>query len=122
MALFDYNEMKADADELLREFGMAAVLRRVSDSPTDRPCVVAIVDFMPREKDTSLANPTDRRVLFDPIGLEAMPPNKELDQLVTFVQPLADPPVEDEVLPFTADVKKYAPAGIVVLYEGTVRQ
>lgn len=55
-------------------------------------------------------------------GLDDMPPDNEQDELVTFVQPLTNPPVEKEVLPFTCPVKKTAPAGITVIYEFTVRR
>lgn len=122
MAQFDYLGSRATADCLIQKFGMAAVLRRTG-SP-DRPCFVAVIEYEPSDKATALANPTDRRVLLSASGteIEATPPDNERDLLVTFVQPPANPPVQDEVLPFTCPVKKYAPAGIVVLYEFTVRR
>ena len=122
MAQFDYLGTRATADRLIQRFGMAAVLRRTG-SP-DRPCFVAIIDNEPTDKATALTNPTDRRVLLSASGaeIEATPPDNESDLLVTFVQPPTNPPVQDEVLPFTCPVKKYAPAGIVVLYEFTVRR
>lgn len=121
---FDYVGMRSTADLLLQEFGFAAVLRREGSSPTDRPCLVAIIDYFPREGASTLANPTDRRVLIsaETPDVQAMPPNNELDQLVTFVQPLTNPPVENEVLPFLEPVKLYSPAGIPVVYEGRVRR
>lgn len=122
MASFDYLSSRATADKLLTKFGMNAVLRRASTSPTDRKCRVVIVDYNPSDKSTSLANPTDRKVIMS-AGLgdvPAMPPDNELDQLVTFVQPAGV--VEDEVLPFTCPVKPISPAGIVVAYEFTVRR
>lgn len=122
MSTFDYVGIKLQADALLQEFGMPAVLRRAGGSPEDRPCVVVVTDFMPRDKAQQLANPTDRRVLISAATpeVQAMPPDNELDQLVTFVQPGGT--VVDEVLPFASPVKKYAPAGVVVLYEGVVRR
>lgn len=121
---FDYQGAISDADELVKFFGMDAVLRRASSSPIDRPCRVVIISYDPRDKASSLTNPTDRRVIMSAANVEvqAMPPNNELDQLVTFVQPPTDPPVEDEVLPFTCPVKPTAPAGVPVLYEFTVKQ
>lgn len=121
---FDYVGMRATADLLLQEFGMAAVLRREGSSPEDRPCIVAIIDYLPRDRASELANPTDRRVLIsaDTPEVQAMPPSNELDQLVTFVQPPTSPPVVNEVLPFLEPVKLYSPAGIPVLYEGRVRR
>jgi hypothetical protein len=122
MSTFDYVGMQATADLLLQQFGMSAVLRRAGFSPEDRPCVVAIIDFLPRDKAQALANPTDRRVLISAATPEVqdMPPDNELDQLVTFLQPGGT--VVDEILPFAQPVKKYAPAGVVVLYEATVRR
>jgi hypothetical protein len=122
MAVFDYIKTKNIGDKLVRKFGMAAVLRRTTETPTDRPCWVVIVDEMPRDASTQLANPTDRKVIMSAIGLDSMPPDNERDQLVTFVQPPAASPIENETLPFTCPVKKYAPAGITVLYEFTVRR
>lgn len=120
---FDYQGAISDADELIKFFGMDAVLRRASSSPIDRPCRVVIISYDPTDKSSSLANPTNRRVIMSAANdeIRAMPPNNELDQLVTFVQPPADPPVEDEILPFTCPVKPTAPAGVPVLYEFTVR-
>lgn len=121
MAQFDYVGLRADADLILQELGMSAVLRRAG---VDRPCVVAIINYNPRERASSLTNPVDRLVLIsaDTAEVQAMPPDTELDQLVTFVQPPAIPPVVHEVLPFLEPVKLYSPAGIPVLYEGRVRQ
>lgn len=122
MALFDYVRSKATADRLIQKFGMNAVLRRTTDTPTDRPCRVCIVDYMPRDQASQLTNPTDRRVYMSAVGLEGEPPDNEQDQLVTFVQPPTNPPVVNEVLPFTCPVKPLAPAGVVVCYEFTVRR
>lgn len=121
-AQFDYDQAIADAAEIIRFFGMAAVLRR--DGIDDRPCTVAIIEFNPREKPADLANPTDRKVIMaaDNVEVQETPPDNELDKLVTFVQPASDPPVEDEVLPMTCKPKKTAPAGRTVIWEFTVRQ
>jgi hypothetical protein len=114
---FDYNQAITDADNLLQEFGMAAVLRRVGIA--DRPCLIAIIEYDPREKPADLANPTDRKVVMSAANL-AVPPDNELDQLVTFVQPGGT--VVNEVLPLTCKPKPTAPAGIVVIWEFTVRR
>ncbi len=119
---FDYITSRADADEMVHYFGMAAVLRRATDTPTDRPCWVVIIDELPKEQAAQLTNPTDRKVILSPIGLDDEPPDDQLDSLVTFFQPPTTLPVEKEVLPFTSPLKKTAPAGITVLYEGTVRR
>lgn len=122
MALFDYVKSRATADKLIQKFGMKAVLRRKG---VDRTCYVVIPEYLAREKPSDMANPTDRQV-FIAAGLGDVPltpPNNEVDQLVTFVQPLGTPPVVDEILPFTGGpVKPIRPAGIVVVYQGTVRR
>lgn len=117
-----YVGMRGVADKLLKKFGMPAILRRVGANPEDRPCIVAIVDFLPHERSSSLANPTDRRVLLSAATpeIQAIPPDSELDQLVTFIQPAGT--IQNEVLPMTCKPKLYAPAGVPVLYEFTVRQ
>jgi hypothetical protein len=116
MATFDYAAMQSIANSLLTEFGMSAVLRRASADPTDRPCIVAITDYMPKDRANELANPTDRRVYISAVSLE-VPPDNELDVLVPLIGPDAN-----VTLPFTSPVKIFAPAGIVVLYECTVRR
>lgn len=124
MAKFNYPKSRAKADALVTKFGMNAVLRRMSLAPgvTDRACVVCLPDYQTKDAASQLANPTDR-LGYIAAGLGAvptMPPDNELDQLVTFVQPLGV--VEDEVLPFTKPIKPYKPAGIVVLYEVVVQR
>ena len=119
MAAFNYPAMRAVADKLIGQFGMPASLRRLSDNPTDRPCWIVITEYDPKDAATQLANPTDRKVLIS-AGLgsvPAEPPDNERDQLVVLTGPDAG-----NVLPFTSPVKIYAPAGIVVLYESTVRR
>lgn len=118
---FDYLDAANTADELIQFFGMDAVLRRGTD---DRPCRVAIVTWKPRERATELTNPTDRDVIMSASNAEiqATPPDKEQDVLVTFVQPPSVPPVVDEILPMTSPPKPTAPAGKIVCYEFTVRQ
>lgn len=120
MAGFDYLGSRATADKLIHKFGMRAVLRRAADTPTDRPCWVVIIDELPRDAATELTNPTDRRIIMSAVGLDSEPPDNERDQLVTFIQPGGVE--QNELLPFTCPVKKYAPAGITVAYEFTVRR
>src|ERR1035437_3873228 len=126
-SVFNYQQTQVDADNLLREFGMGAVLRRVSANPTDRPCRDCIIEYVSREQPAELANPTDRRVIMSPLdpktGLPlAIPPDNELDQLVTFVQPPTNSPVVNEILPLTCTPRPTAPAGVIVLWEFTVRR
>ena|ERR1700719_4876634 len=121
---FDYPATRTVADQLIQQFGMLATLRRMTAHPTDRPCWVVIAEYKPKDAATQLANPTDRWVLISAGlgGVLALPPDKELDQLVTYVQPPALTPVVNEILPFTMPVKPISPAGIVVVYESFVRR
>ena len=125
-SVFNYQKTQVDADNLLLEFGMGAVLRRVTATPTDRPCTVCIIDYLSREKQAELANPTDRKVIMSPLdpttGLPLVAPDNELDQLVTFVQPPTNSPVVNEILPLTCTPRPTAPAGVIVLWEFTVRR
>jgi hypothetical protein len=121
---FDYAQAITDADDLIKFFGMDAVLRRAGSSPEDRPCRVAIIDFNPHEKPSDLTNPMDRKVIMSAKNSEVqlMPPDNELDILVTFVQPPTNPPTVHEKLPLTCKPKPLAPAGVVVDWEFTVRR
>lgn len=125
MAKFNYPKTRAKADALVNKFGMNAVLRRMSLAPgvTDRACVCVIPEYQTKDAASQLANPTERQVIIA-AGLgdvPTTPPDNELDQLVTFVQPLGV--VEDEVLAFTKKpVKPIKPGGIVVLYEAVVQR
>jgi hypothetical protein len=113
-----YDQMGAIADELIAEYGMAAALRDNSSGHL-RACTIVISDYAPRDAQTQLANPTERTVLFS-AGLGDIPnkaPDWENEQLVTYKQPAANPPVINEILSFSMPLKLYSPAGIVVLYQ-----
>lgn len=117
-----YAELLAVADALIAEYGMAASLRNNTTGAL-RGCTVAVTRYSPRDAATQLANPTERTVLFA-AGLGDIPnaaPDWESEQLVTYVQPPADPPVINEILSFAMPLELYSPAGIVVLYQATVK-
>lgn len=121
---FDYSAMASVASALIQEFGMEATLTGITDPTRNRPCFVAVLEYKPKDAATQLANPTDRWVLIDPLfgGVQRLPPDKEYDQLVTYLQPASIPSVVDEILPFTAPIKPIRPAGIICLYECFVRR
>lgn len=117
---FDYAGMQATATDLIGFFGMDALLRR---GGVDRPCTACVYDYAPRNMETSLALPIERRVFIAATtGALTQAPDYDQDQLVTFVQPPANPPVVDEILNFASPAKKYAPAGLLVAYELVVRR
>lgn len=121
MAKLDYVETRSFAAGLISDFGMDATLRRDSG---DRPCVVVIYDYAPRDRETKLALPVERRCIIsaDNAEVQATPPDFELDQLVTYVQPPTVPPVVNEILNFAHPAKPYSPAGVPVAYELVVRR
>jgi hypothetical protein len=117
-----YAEMAAVGDQLIAEYGMVASLRNNSTGDL-RSCTIAVIDYAPRDAMTQLANPTERTVLFA-AGLGDIPnkaPDWQNEQLVTYVQPAAAPPVINEILSFSQPLKLYSPAGIVVLYQTNVK-
>jgi hypothetical protein len=125
-SVFNYPAMQQTADKLVKFFGMGAVLRSITGVRPDRPCTIAVVEYKPRERPNELVNPTDRNVIMSPLdpttGLPlAIPPDNELDVLVTFVQPLASPPVQDEVLRLTCKPEQTNPAGVNCVWQFTVR-
>jgi len=117
-----YAQMLAVADQLITDYGMRASLRN-NETGALRDCFVAITDYMPRDAQTQLANPTERTILFA-AGLGDIPnaaPDWENEQVVTYVQPPANPPVINETLSFSMPLKLYSPGGIVVLYQTNVK-
>lgn len=121
MTTFDYLETREAADELIQEFGMKASLL---SNGVYRDCWVVITEYNPVVAATQLTNPTDRVVLISAgLGdIPTSPPTFPDDVLVTYKQPASNPPVQDEVLPFTMPVKLYSPAGIPVLYQTSVKR
>jgi hypothetical protein len=117
MAAFPYQNMQAVATQLIADAGMAGVLRRLTDNPTDRPCTICIYDYAPRDPETQLANPTLRKVLISITGLLSEPPDNEQDTVIPSLGPDAN-----AVLRFVQPVKIYAPAGIVICYDCVVRR
>jgi hypothetical protein len=118
--VFDYQAALTDADNLIKYFGMKAVLRR--PGIPDRPCTVVIIEYDPRDQPAELATPVDRKVIMSAANVEIQttPPDNEQDHLVTFIQPGGT--VENEDLPLTCKPKPTAPAGVTVLWEFTVRR
>lgn len=117
-----YAEILAIGDGLIDQYGMLASLR-ANVGGALRDCYVVVSDYMPRDAQTQLANPTERTILFA-AGLGDIPnaaPDWENETLVTYVQPVTNPPVINEILAFTMPLKLYSPGGIVVLYQCTVK-
>jgi hypothetical protein len=105
---------------MIRKWGEAAALRR--NGAADRPCVAYVREFNAVERIGRLVDPTDRMVLIaTSAALNATPPNRDLDRLVTYVQPVSNPPVEAAQLRFTAPVVPFAPAGTTLYWKIAAR-
>ena len=120
MPKVNYERFKETASDMIRQWGMRAVLRR--NGAPDRWCDVVITYFTPYERTGQMRDPLDRKVLLSVDGL-AIPPDKERDRLVTYVQPLDEAnPVEDETLRIVEIPGKIEMAGNTVLYRLAVRK
>lgn len=102
---------------MLSEFGMPAVLRSTANG--DRPCTVFLSDWTVQELYGRQYDPVSRKALVSPAGL-TYPPNM-LERLVTFVQPMAEPPVENETLRILLPPTQVGPAGVTLIWELVVR-
>lgn len=114
---FDFAEMQATADDLIGEFGMPGAIRRSTTTGggpydpdggtitvTDHPCMLVVDEYGLRERESSLIEANDRKVLVAVGGLTVEP--QEEDQIV----------IGGAVFEIVS-VKPIAPAGVVVLYE-----
>lgn len=118
---FDYIESRADADELIDEFGCAVSLRRITNSgtaweptrtPADYPTFGARVEFTQKQLQTRTVLATDTRWLLAAGPLVAV--GKE-------------PAVDDELVINSAVVGKVVrcdplnPAGVAVMFDCHVK-
>jgi hypothetical protein len=119
---FDYDEIAADADELLAEFGQSCVLTSITDgaynpetgeagtSMTPHPVTAAIFAYPQRYIDGSLIRTGDKRALVSAVGLTVNPkPGDTLTDAAGAVFQLID-------------AKAAAPAGVAVLWILQVRK
>jgi hypothetical protein len=100
--------------------GMAAILRRAGEP--DRPCTVVIQDYTSMERMGKMYDPIDKKALIaaDTVTL-GTPPDRDLDVLITYRQPMSNPPTEYQKFRITMPVVPLSPGGIVVYWKLTVR-
>lgn len=115
MATFDYAESKADADELIEEFGQSGYIRRTpttgtaynptQGTPVDHACTFVVTDYTTREIDGTRVLSTDKKVLLAKGALTIEPLTSDR---------LLDPAVPGYKI---VDVAPLSPAGTVVMYQ-----
>lgn len=113
---FDYLATRADADELIAEFGQAGAIRRVGATSTvnpwdpeasasvDHPCLLVDLEYSAGEANGTLIRQTDRKILMSVSTLTIEP--TEADQVVVGGHAM-------EIV----NVSPLAPGGVVILYE-----
>jgi hypothetical protein len=116
---FDYAEAKADADEMIAEFGQTGKLRRptttgpaydpTEGSPSDKACTFVVLGYTNREIDGSRVLASDKKVLLAKGSLAIEPTTS--DKLLI-----------GGVVHSIVDVSPLSPGGTVVFYEMQVRR
>ena len=114
---FDWPLIAQQSAYLIAQHGQPCVLRR---STGDRWVDAFIRRFTAREMMGGIVDPMVRYALVavpvDPI------PDHQLDRLITYEQPLADVPVELEVLRILSQPERIEPAGQIAFWKLTVRR
>jgi len=122
MSKFDYRRPQKTADRLLDRFGFAAILRRAgtvapstpweatSGSPTDYPIKALFSEYTDGERDGTLIQQGDRRIVFSAKGLAAIP--KTADMIV----------IGDTDPWNIVNVATVAPGNIPIIYAAQVRR
>lgn len=114
----NYLEDRADADELIAEFGQAGTLRRKAKTgPAHNPTIstedfsvtLVVIDYSNREIDGTRVLATDKKVLIKAGGLEIIP---GLDDAVLI----------GGVSHSIVRLMTLAPGGVTVLYEAQCRR
>jgi hypothetical protein len=118
---FDYLESRDDADELIEEFGGAALVRILTNSGTawepsqttaDKATFAAVIDYDARQIDGENVLRTDRRALVAAGPLAALG--------VTLFGPTDKLVIGGDVYSLI-DVKPIKPAAVVVMFDCQVR-
>lgn len=91
MSTFDYTKPRATAERLLARFGGAAAIRRSSTTggsahdpssgtttTTDHACTLVLLEYTERERDGTLIQARDKKVLLSTEGLTIEPAASDL--------------------------------------------
>jgi len=115
---FDYVEARADAVELIADFGGPATLTQTANSgsgynptqtTTDYACTAVTIDWKNEEIDGTLIMTTDRKIIISTEGLTVTPAIGDSITIGSDVMRLVEP------------FKPLSPAGTVVMYETNAR-
>lgn len=119
LTVFDYAASKADADELIAEFGMTASLQRAATagpkynptigSPTPYSVTVVVIEFRQSEVDGTRVLQGDKKVFIakGSLSIDPLPGDKLVISGATYV---------------IVRVEPLAPAGTVVMWTVQVRK
>jgi hypothetical protein len=122
LSSWNYFETADQCASIIAAMGQPAVLRRgVAPDTMDRPCRIFFRRHTVAEMLGGLVDPMERRVILAAKGL-TIPPDINVDSLITFIQPLGNPPVELENLRITKPAEPVAPAGVVIIWRMWVRR
>lgn len=116
---FDYGKSQRTAQGLIAKFGQAGIIRRTvttgnpwepggGSTVTDHACTLVSLDYSLRERESTLIEATDRKVLVSTAGLSVEP--TPADQVV----------IGDQVMAII-NVMPLRPASTVLMYEMQAR-
>jgi hypothetical protein len=118
MARFDYSGLTKTAQTLIDRFGQTGVLRRtVSDddpfnptqTTTDYPCTLAVLQYAKKDIDGTLIRQTDQQIYLSTQGLAVAP--DVTDQIVVGGLPMT-----------IINVTPIAPSGAIIYHELQARK
>ena len=119
MSVLDTARFRTVVDAEIKRIGMSAALRR--EGSPDRKIWMYFGQWTAREMMGRMIDPLERVAVVSALGLTD-PPTHTRDRLITFVQPPAFVPVEDENLRILAPPDRIDPAGVVIAWRLRVRR
>lgn len=124
MVSFNYAKSAATADRLIKKFGQTGAIRRtvMGGDPwdpepveTDYPCTFVVTEFSLRERESTLIEMNDKRVLVSVEGLNlpALPDDPKSENVIT----VADKVVVDATAYEIKRVDPLKPGPVVVMFD-----
>ena len=118
MTAFNYARSRATAEKLIAKFGMAAVIRRQTNTgpaydpvviDTDYPCTLVVLEYEDARVDGTLIRQTDKLIYLSTKGLTITP--TEADKVIASADAYA-----------ILSIKPLSPAGLIVFWELQARK